>query len=199
MAFLKTPIMQETALGVHGRAVFLRQPAASDFAAWMELRGASRDHLVPWEPLWADDELTRGAFRRRLNQYAYDLAEDAGYAMLLFRARDMALVGGITLSNVRRGVAQAVSLGYWIGARYAGQGLMTDAVQAVVPFVFDRLRLHRIEAACLPNNAASVRVLEKVGFQREGLARKYLCINGVWQDHVLFALNEDDVRPRGSW
>jgi ribosomal-protein-alanine N-acetyltransferase len=174
--------------------VFLRYPLPSDYLAWAELRAASRDHLAPWEPLWAHDELTRSAYRRRIRHYQQEARDDLGYALFVMRADDDALLGGITLGNVRRGVTQAAVLGYWIGARYAGRGYMTAAVRAAVPFVFDTLKLHRLEAACLPSNAASIRVLEKNGFQREGLARSYLKINGSWQDHLLFALIEDDWR-----
>jgi ribosomal-protein-alanine N-acetyltransferase len=117
-----------------------------------------------------------------------------GYALFVFCANRGDLVGGLTLCNVRRGVTQACTLGYWIGAPYARQGYMTAAVRAVIPFVFDSLELHRLEAACLPANTASVRLLERTGFTREGLARRYLKINGVWQDHVLYALLEGDPR-----
>jgi [ribosomal protein S5]-alanine N-acetyltransferase len=194
MAFLRTSPVQEATLGVYGRGVFLRPPELMDYAAWAELREASRTHLQPWEPEWADDELSRTAFRRRLRLYARDLTEDHGYAFFLFRSRDMRLLGGLTLSNVRRGVAQAGSIGYWIGEPFSGQGYMTEAVRAVAPFAFDRLRLHRLEAACLANNDASMRVLQKAGFQREGVARDYLKINGRWQDHVLFGMTENDTR-----
>ena len=110
----------------------------------------------------------------------------------IFRKSDNVLVGGLTLANIRRGFAQAGSLGYWMGAPFARQGLMTAAVRAVIPFAFGTLRLHRVEAACIPANAASVRLLEKTGFQREGFARQYLCINGVWQDHLLYARLRSD-------
>jgi ribosomal-protein-alanine N-acetyltransferase len=83
-------------------------------------------------------------------------------------------------------VAQAGTLGYWMGAPHAGQGYMSAALQAVLPFCYDELRLHRVEAACIPRNTPSIRLLEKSGFAREGLAKEYLCINGVWQDHLLF-------------
>jgi [ribosomal protein S5]-alanine N-acetyltransferase len=126
--------------------------------------------------------------------YARDMAEDHGYAFFIFRARDLLLLGGLTLSNVRRGVSQTASMGYWTGAPHTGHGYMTEAVRAMVPFAFEQLRLHRLEAACLPHNAASMRVLEKSGFRREGYAEKYLKIDGRWQDHVLYGLTEDDVR-----
>jgi len=164
----------------------------ADYSEWAQLRERSRRFLTPWEPLWPRDDLTRGAFRRRLKRYAEDVRSDQAYPFFIFRAYDDTLVGGLTLTNVRRGVAQAVSLGYWMGEPYAGQRLMSAAVRAVVPFAFGALRLHRVEAACIPANAASIRLLERVGFQREGLARQYLCINGAWQDHYLYALLRSD-------
>jgi ribosomal-protein-alanine N-acetyltransferase len=120
--------------------------------------------------------------------------EDLGYSWLLFRRGDGALLGGVTLSNVRRGVAQSGSLGYWIGASHARRGYMTEALQLLLPYAFERLGLHRIEAACLPNNAASRGLLRKLGFVEEGYAREYLRINGSWQDHVLYGLLKPELR-----
>jgi ribosomal-protein-alanine N-acetyltransferase len=194
MAFLRSTSGIDGEAEVHGREVSLRHPAMGDYSAWAELRAMSRQHLIVWEPQWSRDELTRSAFRRRLRQYQRELREDQGYAFLVFRNADAALLGGLSVSNVRRGVAQAASVGYWIGAPYVRRGYMTDAVKAVLPFAFGTLGLHRLEAACLPHNLPSTRVLEKVGFKREGMARRYLKINGVWQDHDLFALLHDDVR-----
>ncbi len=174
--------------------VLLRAPQMSDYPAWAELRAASQDFLVPWEPLWAPDELSRASFRRRIRHYMRDMREDVGYALFVYDICSTSLVGGITLCNVRRGVTQSCTLGYWVGATHARQGFMTAAVRAVVPFVFDSLELHRLEAACLPENTASMRLLERVGFKREGLARRYLRINGDWRDHVLYALLETDSR-----
>ena len=171
----------------------LRTPQTSDYPAWAELRAVSRDFLTPWEPLWATDELSRASFRRRIRHYLRDLREDVGYALFIFAAATGSLVGGLTLCNVRRGVTQSCTLGYWIGAHYAHQGYMTAAVRAVIPFVFDSLELHRLEAACLPTNTASIKLLEKTGFKREGFARRYLRINGVWQDHLLYALLDTDT------
>jgi len=193
MAFLRSTSGIDAEAEIHGQAVFLRHPAMGDYSAWAELRAMSRQHLTVWEPQWARDELTRSAFRRRLRQYQRELREDQGYAFLIFRHAGAALVGGLSISNVRRGVAQAASIGYWIGAPYVRRGHMTDAVKAVLPFAFATLGLHRLEAACLPHNHPSTRVLEKVGFKREGMARRYLKINGVWQDHDLFALLQDDA------
>ena len=105
------------------------------------------------------------------------------------------MLGGISLTNVRRGVAETCSFGYWIGERHARQGYMTEGLQLVLAFAFDALRLHRVEAACLPHNAPSRGLLLKSGFREEGYAREYLCIDGRWQDHVLFALLKEDWAP----
>jgi ribosomal-protein-alanine N-acetyltransferase len=192
MAFFRTVSSNETLPAIAGAGVTLRVPQGGDYAEWAALRESSRDFLVPWEPTWPADDLTRGAFRRRLRRYAEDLRNDLAYAFLIFRSEDDALVGGLTLANIRRGVAQAGSIGYWTGAPFARKGHMTAAMRALVPFCFGTLRLHRLEAACIPGNTASVRLLEKTGFQREGYARNYLCINGVWQDHLLYARLKDD-------
>ena len=119
----------------------------------------------------------------------------AGYAFYIFRRDDDALVGGVTLSNVRRGVTQSCSLGYWVGERHARNGFMRDSLNALVPFIFNEMGLHRIEAACIPTNTASHSLLRKIGFTHEGYARRYLCINGVWQDHLLFAILTSDLNP----
>lgn len=193
MVFLRSSSPEATPV-LLGRGLYMRPPHSADYPAWADLRGRSRSHLTPWEPTWARDELSRTAYRRRLRIYQRDMAEDLGYAFFLFRDRDDALIGGLTLSNVRRGVTQAATLGYWVGAPFAGQGRMTEAVRLVIPFAFDELRLHRLEASCLPHNMASQKVLEHNGFVREGLARRYLKIDGAWRDHVLYGLVEEDHR-----
>ncbi len=183
----------ETRPRVDGDGVYLREPQMSDYPAWAALRAGSREFLEPWEPRWPRDELERETFRRRIRYYYRDARQDLGYAFFLFRTSDNALMGGATLSNIRRGVSQSCSLGYWIGEPYARQGQMTRGVRAITWFVFDVLRLHRLEAACLPANKASAALLTKTGFQYEGLARRYLKINGTWQDHWLFALLAEDT------
>ncbi|HKZ95753.1 MAG TPA: GNAT family protein [Hyphomicrobiaceae bacterium] len=195
MAFLRAGIVADGAAVIEGHGVWLRPPQLGDYAAWAELRAMSRAHLVPWEPAWPRDDLTKSAFRRRLRHYHREARDDLGYAFSIFGVADDRLVGGLTLSNVRRGVSQAATLGYWLGLPYVRRGLMTEAVRALVPYAFDVLRLHRIEAAVQPNNCASIRVLERLGFTREGYACSYLKINGAWQDHVLFALLAGERRP----
>jgi ribosomal-protein-alanine N-acetyltransferase len=178
---------------LRGQEVYLRYPRIADYVHWARLRGESREFLTKWEPVWAEDELTRGAFRRRIKRYQKETRLDSAYVFFVFRANDDTLMGGCTLSNVRRGVTQCCALGYWIGARFARQGFMSDAVHALIPFVFGTLGLHRIEAACLPENQPSRSLLAKAGFREEGLARKYLLINGEWRDHIQFALLEDEA------
>jgi [ribosomal protein S5]-alanine N-acetyltransferase len=175
-----------------GERIVLRSPERGDWQQWAGLRGESRAFLAPWEPTWSADALTRAGFRRRLAQYAFDWRSDQGYSMLLFRRDDGTLVGGISLSGVRRGVAETGSLGYWVGERHARQGYMSEGLRLMLDFCFRRLRLHRIEAACLPHNVPSRRLLLKTGFREEGYARDYLCIDGRWQDHVLFAILADE-------
>ena len=191
MAFFRTINFADPLPSVVGEGVMLRTPQATDHAEWAALREHSREFLTPWEPTWPADDLSRSAFRRRIQRYAEDLRTDQSYAFLIFRSTDGRLVGGLTLANVRRGVAQAGSLGYWMGLPYARQGYMTAAVRAVIPFAFGTLRLHRLEAACIPTNTASIRLLENTGFVREGYAREYLCINGIWQDHLLYGRLKD--------
>jgi ribosomal-protein-alanine N-acetyltransferase len=179
---------------IRGGGVYLRYPRIGDYTGWSAVRGESREFLAPWEPAWARDELSKGAFRRRIKRYQKETRLDSAYAFFVFRKDDDALMGGCTLSNVRRGVTQCCALGYWIGERFSRQGYMFDAVCALVPFIFSTLGLHRIEAACLPTNEPSKNLLVKTGFHHEGLARGYLQINGEWRDHVLFALLADDPR-----
>jgi len=194
MAFLRPSNPLDSGPTVFGGRVTLRTPQMSDYQAWAELRAESRAFLTPWEPTWSRDELTRTAFRRRLKHYARDMREDQAYPFFIFQTATDAMLGGVTVSNIRRGVAQSGAIGYWIGRSHAREGNMTVALRALIPFAFDTLGLHRIEAACLPHNAASIGLLVKCGFEREGYARRYLRINGAWQDHVLFALLSEDAK-----
>lgn len=195
MALFRSIPWSEPVPLIEGAGVFLRAPQLMDFTEWAELRERSRRFLIPWEPEWPADDLSRASFRNRLRRYASEARLDQGYPFFVFRTSDRLLVGGVTLSNVRRGVAQAANLGYWMGEPFARKGYMSAAVTALIPFSHGALGLKRIEAACLPENTASVQLLEKLGFVREGYARKYLCIAGRWQDHLLYArLSSDPVR-----
>jgi ribosomal-protein-alanine N-acetyltransferase len=181
---------------VRGDGLYLRPATLADYAPWSRLRAASRAYLEPWEPTWPEDDLTQAAFRRRLRRQDEDISRDEAYAFLIFDQTSDQLLGGITLGSVRRGVSQTGTLGYWMGVPHAGKGRMTRAVAAVVDYAFSKLRLHRVEAACIPDNGPSIAVLERNGFQREGYARGYLKIDGAWRDHVLFGLLESEAGAR---
>ncbi|PPQ32025.1 30S ribosomal protein S5 alanine N-acetyltransferase [Rhodoblastus sphagnicola] len=177
---------------IPGEGVYLRPAMNRDFECWRDLRADSRAFLKPWEPRWPADDLSRAGFRRRLLRQDRDRQDDQAYSFLLFREQDHALLGGLTLGNIRRGVAQCATLGYWMGEAFAGQGYMSKGVHAALRHAFTDLRLHRVEAACAPHNERSRRLLERLGFQHEGFARAYLLIDSAWQDHLLFGLLESD-------
>jgi [ribosomal protein S5]-alanine N-acetyltransferase len=172
----------------------LRRPELADFEDWSRLRERSREHLIPWEPRWAQDELSYTGYRRRLK--LIHEAERAGTlrGFFLFLRETGELVGGLNLSNIRGGVSQAASIGYWLGLPFIGQGLMAEAVRRVARYSFETLELNRLEAACQPANTRSRAVLEKSGFVEEGFARSYLKINGEWCDHVLYGLLARDCQ-----
>jgi len=194
MAFLRSISTGTSNPTLRSERVMLRAPALGDFPQWAKLREDSRSFLAPWEPIWPADDLTKLAFRRRIRRYQREIRNGTGYPFFVFSPDGETLLGGLTLSHVQRGVAQSAALGYWMGAPFAGKGYMSAAVRAVVAFGFETLHLNRIEAACLPHNNPSIGLLEKVGFHREGYARKYLCIDGRWQDHLLYGLVRDDAR-----
>jgi [ribosomal protein S5]-alanine N-acetyltransferase len=167
----------------------LRPPVMDDFPAWASLRLASRSFLEPWEPIWPADDLTRAAYRRR---YFPASGPDSLHPYFIFSASSGALLGGISFGHVRRGVSQSAMLGYWMGKPYAGKGIMTKAVPLALRQAFGPLKFRRIEAGCIPRNHASIRVLVANGFQKEGYAREFLCIAGVWEDHVIYARLKSD-------
>jgi [ribosomal protein S5]-alanine N-acetyltransferase len=175
-------------LTLEGGGLLIRPPQMADFSQWAALRAESRAFLQPWEPTWPADDLTKAAFRRRITRYQRELDKDEAYPFFLFSTRTGALLGGLNLTNIRRGAASMATLGYWMGAPHAGKGHMSAAVDAIVILATSALQLRRIEAACVPENAVSIRLLEKAGFVQEGYAREYLLINGRWRDHLLFAV-----------
>ena len=173
----------------------LRLPVPEDGRAWINLRIQSRDFLTPWEPVWADDHLSQKSFANRV-RWAQRSCRN-GTALPLFLVRhDGTLLGAITLDNIRRGPSQSASIGYWIGAPFSRQGYMREAIAALVHHAFTVMDLSRIDAGCLPENAASRGVLEKAGFKYEGVAQSYLQINGRWRNHVLYANLRHDRRGR---
>ncbi len=180
-------------IALRGSQLLLRLPQMRDYDAWYVLRRSSREFLKPFEPRWSEADLSRRIFATRVKRGRDEAEQGTDFSFFIFRQNGASetLVGGITLSNIRRRAAQFVNLGYWMGQQYAGQGIMSDAVGICLPFVFETLDLHRVHAAFLPGNQASRRVLEKNGFVEEGFAEKYLQIDGRWEDHVLFGLHRE--------
>ncbi|MDE2792411.1 MAG: GNAT family protein [Paracoccaceae bacterium] len=176
----------------------LRLPRMSDHAAWARLRHENESFLRPWEPVRSGPGLSRRVFRSRVYWSRKSLDEGTGLNLLAFRTADGVLLGSIACRNIRRGSAQCGTLSYWIGESFTRQGLMTEAVEGIVDHAFYRMDLSRLEAACLPENVASRRLLEKAGFREEGLAESYLQIGGRWRDHVLYARLRDDRKGVGG-
>ena len=172
--------------------VLLRQPVIDDFAEWARLRQESAGFLKPWEPSWLRDEFTRKSFKARLQQQDADIRSGRGLHWFIFLREANTLVGGIALTNIRKGIAQTGTFGYWMGEEFAGKGYMKQAVLAVCDHAFGEMKLHRLEAATVVRNERSQGLLKACGFSEEGLARRYLKINGEWEDHILFAKLSDD-------
>ena len=183
-------------LKVETERLTLRPPAHSDFRPWSALRRHSEEFLVPWEPSWASDHLTRKSFTNRVYWAQRSISGGSAVPLFMFRRAEQELMGAITLDNIRRGPAQAGTLGYWTGEPFARQGYMREAIGAVVHYAFTQLDLSRVEAACLPENTASRGLLESAGFKYEGVAQSYLQINGRWRTHVLYASLRSDRRGR---
>lgn len=183
-------------LKIETERMTLRPPVHSDFREWSQLRARSIDYLSPWEPSWAKDHLSRKAFTNRVYWAQRSVSGGTALPLFLLRRQDDQLLGAITLDNIRRGPSQAGTLGYWTGEPFARQGYMREAIKAVVHHAFTQLDLSRIEAACLPENAASRGLLETSGFKYEGVAQSYLQIDGRWRTHVLYAALRSDRRGK---
>ncbi len=193
MAFLRLPNVADERPRLEEAGIYLRAPHKNDYKGWAQLREGSRDWLVPWEPQWRVDELSRACYYWRLQGWQHDAKLGLSAPFFIFRSSDNALLGGINISNIRRGVAQDCTIGYWVGKPFARQGHTRNAVRAVVAHAFDGLQLHRVQAACVPSNFRSRGLLESLGFVEEGYARGYLRINDLWQDHVLYGLLSSDI------
>jgi [ribosomal protein S5]-alanine N-acetyltransferase len=178
-------------LRLNGTKVTLRAPDPGDWRSWRALREASSAFLRPWEPAWPQNALSYSYYCGLLRRYAREWRKGEGYNFMVFLreedGREGPIVGGISLNAIERGIAQTGTLGYWMGESYAGHGYMREAAALVSAFAFETLRLHRLQASCLPRNEPSINLLRRLGFEEEGFAKAYLQINGVWEDHILWA------------
>ena len=175
--------------GIKTERVVLR-PASSQYTGALLLyRLENRAHLDRWEPLREDAFFTMQAANERMALMEQAMAAGTALHLLIFASeRRNVLIGDCHFTNIVRGPFQACHLGYSIDQRYEGRGLMREALDAALGFIFDAYRLHRVMASYRPDNARSGRLLENLGFEREGLAKAYLKIDGQWADHVLTSL-----------
>ncbi len=182
-----------------GPRLELRPLKGADFDAWRGVRERSRDWLEPWEPLpdpaSPDPVEDPEAFRARCGAWERQRHFDSAYGFGMF-LRDGTFIGEVSLGSVQRGPFQSAFVGYWVDAEHAGQGFVPEGVAAILRYGFEEIGLHRIEAAIVPRNAASRRVVEKLGMREEGIAERFLQIRGTWEDHVRYAMTLEEWDER---
>lgn len=183
---------------LYGRRVLLRPLVLSDYAAWSEVRVRNEAWLLKWEqarvPGMPDPTRERDAFAVRCSARERERQLGAGYGFGIFV--DNAFAGEINLNSVQRGSFQNAYVGYWIDQAQAGNSYMPESVAVLTRFAFDDLRLHRLQVAIIPRNSNSRRVMEKLRFREEGVALRYLEINGAWEDHVRYAITVEEWEQR---
>lgn len=181
-----------------GRRIVMRPLVAGDFAAWREVRRRNVDWLTKWEPAripgQPDVVEDREAFNVRCSARHRERQLGTGYGFGVFVDGDFA--GEINLSSVQRGPFQSAYVGYWIDEKHAGHGYIAEGLVVLARYCFDELALHRLQIAIIPRNTASRRVVEKLHLREEGVARRYLEINGTWEDHVRYAITAEDWEER---
>lgn len=195
---LRHPSRTLAPIRLYGRRVMLRPLAPSDFRSWSEVRRHNAEWLTVWEPSrqphQPDPTTDRSAFSSRCLQRDRDRANGTAYQFGLFV--DGQVVGEINLNNVIRGAMQSCTVGYWIDQRHAGRGYTAEGVVLVMQFAFEQLGLHRVEICIVPRNIRSRRIMEKLEIREEGLAERYLEINGVWEDHLRYGITVEEWEIR---
>ena len=194
MSFLNAYSLKKNLFEITGQKVILRPPQYSDWRSWADERKKNELYLQPWEPLWSINELERSSFVKRVRMFERLSHNDQAYSFLIFKSVNEDFIGEVNISNVQRGIIQSCSIGYWIAKDCEGKGMMSESLELIKEFIFNELKLHRIEAACLPHNKPSLKVLLKNGFIKEGMARKLLKINDKWQDHTVLSFIVDDFK-----
>jgi ribosomal-protein-alanine N-acetyltransferase len=175
-----------------GPRVALRAPRLSDATRIVEIRARSREYLEPWVPVPGPDEFDVTQARVRIRRDRRDIRADRHYRFCMTLGEDGPVIGRVALSQVFRGIFQNAYLGYWIDVEHHGRGLTTEGVRLTLDVAFREIGLHRVQAAIMPHNAASLAVARKCGLRQEGRAERYLQIAGSWQDHLLFAVTAED-------
>ena len=194
MSFLNAYSLKKNLFEITGQKVLLRPPQYSDWRSWADERKKNELYLQPWEPLWSINELERSSFVKRVRMFERLSHNDQAYSFLIFKSDSGDFIGEVNISNVQRGIIQSCSIGYWIAKDCEGKGMMSESLELIKEFIFNELKLHRIEAVCLPYNKPSLKVLLKNGFIKEGTARKLLKINDKWQDHIVLSFIVDDFK-----
>ena len=194
MSFLNAYSLKKNLFEITGQKVILRPPQYSDWKAWADERKKNKLYLQPWEPLWSINELERSSFVKRVRMFERLSHNDQAYSFLIYKSDNEDFIGEVNISNVQRGIIQSCTIGSWIAKDCEGKGMMSESLELVKEFIFNELKLHRIEAACLPHNIPSLKVLLKNGFIKEGTARKLLKINDKWQDHTVLSFILDDFK-----
>jgi ribosomal-protein-alanine N-acetyltransferase len=198
---LRHPSRNRTPTRLRGRRVMMRPLAPGDFKAWSEVRQRNGDWLTVWEPSrqphQPDPSTDRSAFASRCLQRDRDRTAGTAYQFGLFVGEQV--IGEVNLNNVIRGAMQSATVGYWVDQRHAGRGYVAEGVVLLMQYAFEQLGLHRVEICIVPRNDRSRRVMEKLQIREEGLAERYLEINGVWEDHIRYAITgEEWQRRRGE-
>jgi len=178
----------------------LRPARSSDVGRFRQALRENAAHLRPWSaaPAPGEDPASLTSVSRTILRDRTAWRAGQTFALLVFTRGDERVVGRVALGGVHRGAFQNAYLGYWIDSKHQLRGLMTEAVIAATAFAFARAKLHRVQAAVTPANRASQRVLEKAGYRQEGLAQRYLCIAGRWDDHLLYATTLEEWSSRGT-
>lgn len=179
-----------------GTRVSLRPPRRHDWHEWAMLRSRNAGFLKPWEPTWDEDCLTELYYERRFRRQVREWKNDQTYPFLITLNESDKIIGALNINNVARGAAQFASLGYWISEDQQGRGYMTEAGRLLIKHAFTERKLHRLQAGVLPENVRSRSLLTKLGFKEEGFAARYIQIDGLWRDHVLYGLPVEEWGKR---
>jgi ribosomal-protein-alanine N-acetyltransferase len=172
--------------------LYIRPLEMEDAPALLDLRVRNRASFRPFEPVQGERHFTLEGQWDEIATCAQDARLDRRYAFGIFLSPDDEIVGRIALSNVARGAWQNATVGYYVAVEHQGRGYATEALRLVLRFAFEEAGLHRVQAGVVPENRASARVLEKAGFRREGMAERYINIDGRWRDHLIFAITKED-------
>ena len=178
--------------------LIIRLPVIADYENWVILRKKSENFLNQWEPEKDFNYYSKNLFVKRVRWAKKNFDLKIVLHFFLFLRSNYQLVGGITLDNIRYGPFQSATLGYWLGEEFSKKGIMTEGLNSLITYANKTVGISRIEAATLPNNLASRRLLENCNFKYEGVGQYYLQIKGKWQHHILYAITFDSRKSKSK-